>query len=215
MLQSPNFLKLFLAIRELLVTLLSTKGGIIYFCKDQAAVRQLIKCLDQIADEQRKYHELIDESLHEIFEEENLPGVLDNTELVERVIQKVKLRNPLFLESCNKDSIWLRILAHQLSSTIKYMVVGVNLLDTLYKKQTDNDYGVEFLNALNQVSHIAIKTRVSNQALRCLSCNDIFHSLFIGIMSTESVEDAQMKHAELAMTCDILHQGTLSYLKFL
>lgn len=207
MLQSPNFTKLFLIIREIIVTLLSTKGGIIYFYKDQAACRQLIRGLDQIVDEQRKAHDLIDESIHEAFEEDKIPGVFDELELVERSILNIKQRSPALMEPCNPNSIRLRILSQQLSSTLKYVNVGINLFDSLYKWQLDNNYNIEFLSALNQVSYISVRSRVSNQALRCLSYNDIFLSLFAGILTTESIEEAQAKHAELAMTCSILHQG--------
>ena len=206
--QNPNFFKLFMSMRELLVTILLAKGGAVYLCREQSAVKQIIRGLDQLAVTLSKEHEITFGDLaHELFQEESIPGIFDGTELVERILFKLIKRNSRSINAALQDSVRLRIYAQQLSTTLKYILTGTKMIDFLYKKQTDGNYDVEFLNALNQVSNISNKNRLSNQALRCISYNEFFLPLFIGILTCENFEDAQLKHAEIAMACDILYQG--------
>ena len=207
MLKNGNFLELFVAIRELLITILSSKGGVIYLCKEQRACTQLIKGLDQIAKDLQQTHELVDDRVHEFFEEEHLPGILDKIELVDQKLLRLKRRNAVFGQKEVQRSLCLRMLVLQASSTLKYVMMGMNLVDILYGKQSSSNYGVDFLTALNQLSFISSKSSVSNQALLCLSYNDAFLPLFLEILTVDTTETAQTRHAELAMTCDILHRS--------
>jgi len=194
-----------MAIRNIFVTILNSKGGVCSLVKSPENVKALLNVLEYLQQNLKRIEQILPEHKR-IYTEDKMVGIFDYGEDFEMNILN-GLTEGLSDLNVDKKRIRIGIFARQLSYTLKYIVHSINCIDKICVRKMAEDYNEVLIQNLTQIAHLASKNRVANQALRSVMINDFVIQLFTSFIGAKTPDEVLDKAAEIALVSDILYNS--------